>query len=44
MRTGSDRGRVVILDGRIVTRPDWKILDSLPAVPVKKYRLVGVHK
>ena len=44
VRTGSDRGRVVILDGRIVTRPDWKILDSLPAVPVKKYRLVGVHK
>lgn len=44
VRTGSDRGRVVILDGRIVTRPDWKILDSLPAVPVKKYRLVGAHK
>ncbi len=44
IRTGADRGRVVILDGRIVTRPDWKILNSLPAVPVKKYRLVGARK
>lgn len=44
VRSGTDHGRVVILDGRIMTRPDWKILNSLPAVPVKKYRLVGVRK
>ncbi len=40
IRSGGDRGRVVILDGRIFTRPEWNILASLPAVPVKKFRLV----
>lgn len=41
VRTGTDRGRVVILDGRVVSRPNWHILDSLPDVPVTKYRVVN---
>ena len=44
VRTATDRGRVVILDGRIVSRPNWGILNSLPAVPIKKYRLIPPHK
>ena len=40
VRTASDRGKVVILDGRILSRPQWNILNSLPAVPVKKFRLI----
>ncbi len=44
IRSGSDRGRVVILDGRVLSRPGWKILDSLPAVPVKKFRLLPTQR
>jgi len=40
VRTSADRGKVVILDGRVTSRPQWRILDSLPRVPVKKYRLI----
>ncbi len=40
VRTGTDRGKVVILDGRIVSRPNWKILNSLPKAPLKKFRLI----
>ena len=44
VRTATDRGKVVILDGRIITRPNWGILNSLPPVPVKKFRLIPSHK
>ncbi|MDO9509220.1 MAG: ATP-dependent DNA helicase [Thermovirgaceae bacterium] len=36
IRTGSDRGKVVILDGRVLSRGDWRITDALPKVPYKK--------
>lgn len=39
IRTERDRGRVVILDGRVLSRKDWKIYDSLPKVPYKKLSL-----
>ena len=35
IRTHSDRGRVVILDNRVIERPDWNIQGVLPQV---KYR------
>ena len=35
---------LVVLDGRIITRPNWGILNSLPPVPVKKFRLIPPHK
>jgi ATP-dependent DNA helicase DinG len=38
IRSSSDRGRVVLLDGRALDRKDWKILESLPAC--KHRRLV----
>ena len=31
IRSTSDQGRVVLLDGRAVDRRDWKILESLPS-------------
>lgn len=39
IRTRTDRGRVVILDGRVVERKDWKILDALPRVVVRPLRV-----
>lgn len=36
IRTGTDSGRVVILDGRVLSRSDWKIPDALPKVPYKR--------
>jgi len=39
IRTERDRGRVVILDGRVLSRKDWKIYDCLPKVPYKKIKL-----
>ena len=39
IRSSSDRGRAVILDSRVVERPDWKILECLPRVPVRRMRL-----
>lgn len=40
VRSTKDEGRVVILDSRILARRDWKVLESLPSVPVKKVRVV----
>ncbi|MDR1623284.1 MAG: ATP-dependent DNA helicase [Synergistaceae bacterium] len=39
IRSSSDRGRVVLLDGRALDRKDWKILESLPSC---KYRRLSV--
>lgn len=39
IRTASDRGRVVILDRRLLDRPDWGILSSLPRVPCRRLRV-----
>jgi len=39
IRSRSDRGRVAILDGRVLSRPDWKIPSALPKV---KYRRLVV--
>lgn len=36
IRTSEDRGRAVILDGRVLTRQDWKVPSSLPRVKYKK--------
>lgn len=41
IRTGKDKGRVVILDGRVLSRRDWKITDALPRVP---YRRIEVRE
>ena len=41
IRTGTDRGKVVILDGRVLSRSDWKITDALPKVT---YRRIEVHE
>lgn len=30
IRSASDQGRVVLLDGRILDREDWKVLEALP--------------
>jgi len=30
---------IVILDGRVLSRIDWKIYESLPKVPYKKITL-----
>jgi ATP-dependent DNA helicase DinG len=37
IRSSSDHGRVALLDGRVLTRSEWKILESLP--PCKCRRL-----
>ncbi|AER66441.1 DEAD/DEAH box helicase domain protein [Thermovirga lienii DSM 17291] len=39
IRTEEDKGRLVILDGRVLSRIDWKIYESLPKVPYKKITL-----
>jgi ATP-dependent DNA helicase DinG len=39
IRTRTDKGRVVILDGRVVERRDWKILDALPRVVVRPLKV-----
>lgn len=39
VRAPGDHGRVVILDGRVIGRPNWRIPESLPRVPIKKFRL-----
>lgn len=38
IRSGDDRGRVVIIDGRVLRRKDWNIPAALP--PVKYRRLI----
>lgn len=40
IRSGSDKGKVVILDGRVLSRRNWMILDSLPKVSVRRIRVV----
>ena len=40
IRSGSDRGKVAILDGRVLSRSNWAILDSLPSVPVRRIRVI----
>lgn len=40
IRTATDHGRVVILDNRVTSRPAWRVLASLPQVPVNRYRVV----
>ncbi|HPC76441.1 MAG TPA: ATP-dependent DNA helicase [Synergistales bacterium] len=40
IRSKSDRGRVVILDGRVLSKRGWRITDALPGV---KYRRVEVE-
>ncbi len=39
IRRKTDRGCVVILDGRALERPDWLILQDFQGVPVKRIRL-----
>ncbi len=41
IRSRSDRGRVAILDGRVLSRADWKIPSALPKV---KYRRLVVTR
>jgi len=36
IRKKDDWGRVVILDGRIIERKNWQILQSLPRVKIRK--------
>lgn len=36
IRTGTDRGKVVILDARVLSRREWKIPDALPKAPYKR--------
>jgi ATP-dependent DNA helicase DinG len=40
IRSKSDRGRVVILDGRVLSKRGWRITDALPGV---KYKRVEVE-
>lgn len=40
IRSRSDRGRVVILDGRVIQKTAWAFDRSLPAVPIKKIKVV----
>ena len=39
IRTSYDSGRVVILDGRVLSRPDWAITATLPKVKYKKLQV-----
>jgi len=39
IRTEEDKGRIVVLDGRVLSRKDWKIYESLPKVPYKRITL-----
>lgn len=39
IRRKTDLGRVVILDGRALERPDWEILQDFQGVPLKRIRL-----
>ncbi|PIE55369.1 MAG: ATP-dependent helicase [Dethiosulfovibrio peptidovorans] len=40
IRSETDQGRVAILDGRVLSRRDWKVLESLPNVPIRRIRVV----
>lgn len=39
IRRKTDLGRVVILDGRALGRPDWRIFQDFPGVPIRRIRL-----
>lgn len=39
IRAKNDRGKVVILDGRVISRRDWMIPQSLPRVKIRKIRI-----
>ncbi len=39
IRRKTDLGRVVILDGRALERPDWEIFQDFQGVPLKRIRL-----
>lgn len=41
IRTSTDKGKIVILDNRVCSQPNWKILDSLPKVPHVNFRITG---
>jgi ATP-dependent DNA helicase DinG len=41
IRSSSDRGRVVLLDGRALDRTEWKILESLPACKCRRVAVKG---
>ena len=43
VRSSADKGKVVLLDGRAVSRPDWNIMKSLPQVPLKKIHLINPY-
>lgn len=36
IRSGSDRGRAVILDSRVLEREGWRVAQSLPRVPFRR--------
>ncbi|MCF4152489.1 ATP-dependent DNA helicase [Dethiosulfovibrio sp. F2B] len=40
IRSYGDKGRVAVLDGRLLSRRNWRVLDSLPEVPIRKTRVV----
>lgn len=42
IRTASDSGRVVILDNRVLSRPDWNIPEALPPVTYRRVQLSGL--
>ncbi len=42
IRSSSDRGRAVILDSRVLTRPGWRVVESLPPVPLRRVKVRGV--
>ncbi|MCL2009904.1 MAG: ATP-dependent DNA helicase [Synergistaceae bacterium] len=39
IRGASDRGRVVLLDGRILDRGDWKVLETLPRCRLRRLNI-----
>lgn len=42
IRKKTDRGKVVILDGRALDRPDWQVFQDFQGVPLKRIRLSGM--
>lgn len=41
IRSGTDRGRAVILDGRVLSRPGWRIVECLPPAPLRRVTVRG---
>ncbi|MCF7935781.1 MAG: ATP-dependent DNA helicase [Synergistales bacterium] len=44
IRSSTDTGRVLLLDDRAAERRDWKILESLPRVPVRRVKVRNSRK